>query len=209
MATAYLLPNIGATGAIKLAAPFEAMCAPNVPYRVSGLRTFQDVVADGKDPYLVHYEPYGITDAKYIQDASDDVCIVSLTSPSGDTVTVPNSYLLSLPVSTGIPYATMMVGINLGALPMDLSLSYFMTTVKQLAHDLLGINNADVKAIKGSSETYVSLADANSIEAARKVIMETVVTDAAKLRASEEARAALQAINSDLEAYILTRLPPP
>lgn len=208
MATNYLIPNIGATGAITLNAPFAGLCAANVPYKVSAVRMLQDIVARGEDPYNAYYAPYSITQAKFAQDVKDSVCIISLLSPEGETVCVPNSYLANLPVATGIPYATMLVGINLGPLPLDLSLAYFMEVVKQAAHDLLGVENADVKAAKASSTTYLTIADSSAIETARKVVMDTVTTDAAKLLISEQARQALQQKNADLEAFILANFNP-
>lgn len=201
--SSYILPNVGATGAISLQAPFGALCVPNVPYRVNGVRSLQDVVASGQDPFGLYYEPSGITAAKFAEDVAAGVCIISLISPAGDTVYVPNSYLNSLPVSTGMPYSTMLVGINLGALPDNLSLAYFMSTVSQLASDLLGVTAAQVKAVKASSTTYLTIADAAAIETTRAVVMGSVVTDRAKLIAAQAIIASLQTKNADLEAYIL------
>lgn len=212
MPTNYLLPNVGSAGAIKLKAPFTGLCAANVPYSVSAVRTLRDISASGQDPYLLYYQPNDITDEQYSSDVSNNVCILSLVSPTGETVYVPNSYLESLPVAMGIPYCTMMVAVNLGALPTSLSLAYFMSQVQTLAHDLLGVDSADVKAIKASTVTFLSVDDSEALEAARTTVMEAVVTDAAKLVASEAARAALKQRNDDLEAYILANMnpsPPP
>lgn len=208
MAT-YLLPNIGTTGAIKLKVPFTGLCAENVPYQVSGISTLHEIVSSGQDPFEMYYEPNSITEEKFLQDAADGVCIISLVSPTGETVRVPNSYLESLPIATGVPYSVMMVAVNLGALPHDLSLTYFMTKVGELAHDLLGIAAPEVRAVKASTTTYLTLEDAASIEAARKVVMDTVVTTEARLAESEAARLALVALNADLEAYIVANHIPP
>jgi hypothetical protein len=208
MPTIYLLPNVGSSGAIKLKAPFTGLCAANVPYTVSGVRTLRDIAAGGQDPFLLYYDSSSIPKETFVDDVANGVCILSLVSPTGETVYVPNSYLESLPVAMGMPYVTMMVGINLGAIPTSLSLSYFMAQVKDLAHDLLGVANADVKAVKASSVTYLSVEDAGTIETARQTIMETITTDAAKLATSETNRAALAQRNSDLEAYILANMPP-
>lgn len=208
MATNYLIPNLGATGAITLKDPFAGLCAANVPYKVSSVRTMQDIVANGADPYNTYYAPYSISEEKFAQDVKDGVVIISLLSPTGETVSVPNSYLANLPVATGIPYATMLVGINLGPLPLDLNLAYFMTVVQNAARDLLGVENADIKVGKATSTTYLSIADSTAIETARKAVMDTVVTDAAKLYASEQARLALQQKNADLEAFILKNVKP-
>lgn len=113
MATNYLMPIIGSVGAITLKDPFAGLCATNVPYQVSAVRMLQDIVAKGEDPYSVYYGPNDIPEDKFAQDVKDNVCIISLLAPDGETVYVPNSYLLNLPVGTGVPYATMMVGSTL------------------------------------------------------------------------------------------------
>lgn len=205
MAGPYNLPPVNTSGVINLATPFQALCAANVPYTVAAVRTLSDIVASGQDPYSLYYEPGSIDQAKFEQDIADNVCILSLKSPDGDWVYVPNSYLLSAPVATGVPYSSCLVGIRLGALPESLSLAYFMATVQQLAHDLLGVSDAEVKPVKNSVTTYLSLDDSKVIEAARADVMQTVVTDNAKLKASETARLkAVQRI-TDLEAYILAK----
>lgn len=203
MAISYILPSINATGAVTLLEPFSGLVADNLPYKVVAIRTLYDIIAAGQDPYGIYYEPYEIPESKFTDDVDNDVCIITLATAGGDVVYVPNSYLKTLPVATGMPYASMMVGVNLGALPTDLSLSYFCSRVQQLAHDLLGVNNAEVRAIKASDVTYLTIEDAAAIEAARQVVMSAVVTDSAKLAASEAARAEMSQVIAEQEAYIL------
>jgi hypothetical protein len=206
--TQYIVPNLGASGVIKLKDPFAGLCAANTPYTVTSIQTLQDIVADGQDPFALYYSPFGLDQTVYAQDINDRVCIVSLTPSDGDVVRVPNSYLISLPIAMGIPYATMMVGINLGALPQDLSLAYFMTQVAELAHDLLGVDNAAVRAMRASSLTYLSVDDAATIEAARQTVMQAVTTETARRLAAETALNALQQKYNDLEAYALAHTTP-
>jgi hypothetical protein len=201
--TQYIVPNLGATGVIKLKAPFAGLCADNTPYQVTGIRTLQDIVAEGKDPFALYYTPYGLDQTVYADDISNNVCIISLTASDGEPVAVPNSYLISLPIAMGVPYATMLVGINLGALPQDLSLTYFMNQVAELAHDLLGVDNAQVRATLASSLTYLSVDDAATIEAARQAVMDNVITEMARRLSAENALNALQQKYNDLEAYVL------
>lgn len=203
MATNYILPHVNTTGVIKLKDPFSGLCAANVPYTVTAVRRLQDIVASSQDPYALFYEPFNIDDAKFQDDISNNVCILSLTSSDGEVVYVPNSYLESLPVAMGLPYATMMVAVNLGALPQTLNLQYFISKMGEAARDLMGIQNAEVRAMRVSSVTYLSIDDAQTIEAARKAVMETVITDAAKLRVAEQELFDLQKKYSDLEAFVL------
>jgi hypothetical protein len=209
MSNLYLKPSIGSSGVVKLKDPFTGLCADNIPYEVLGLQTLQAIAATNQDPYALYYEPYGISREKFVADVADKVCIVELQSSDGEMVRVPNSYLESLPIATGVPYATMFVTVNLGALPQDLSLAYFMAKVADMARDLMGVQDAQVRAMRASTLTYLSIEDASTIEAARKAVMETVITDAARLMIAEENLSALQTKYSDLEAFVLANNPPP
>jgi hypothetical protein len=201
--TQYILPNVGASGVIKLKDPFSGLCAANTPYEVTGVRTLQDIVASGQDPFALYYSPFGLDQTVYTSDVSNNVCILSLTASDGEVVYVPNSYLISLPIAMGVPYATMMVGINLGALPQDLSLTYFMDQVAELAHNILGVSAAEVRAMRASAITYLSVEDADTIETARQVVMDNVTTEMARRIAAETALNALQQKYNDLEAFTL------
>lgn len=204
MAGPYIVPPINTSGVINLKEPFKSLCAANVPYTVVSIRTLGDIVNDGKDPYGSYYEAFGLDQATFNSDVNSGVCIISLRSPSGEFVHVPNSYLDTAPVATGVPYSSMIVGVRLGALPESLSLEYFNNSVKELAHDLLGVTDAEVKAVKVTETTYIPLDESKTFEAARQNVMSIVVTDSAKLRASEiERQKAIQKI-AELELFIRT-----
>lgn len=205
---ALLVPILGTVGVIKLKDPFASLCADGVPYRVTGIRTLSAITADGEDAYGKYYQPAAITEGIYRSDVNAGVCILTLEAPDGTPVYVPNSYLISLPIATGVPYMTMMVGVNLGSLPVGFNLAYFMSQVQSLANDLLGVANADVRAVKGSTVTFIPVEDSTALEAARNQVMGAVVTDRAKLVASEAERTRLQQLNQDLEQYILAHTPP-
>jgi hypothetical protein len=201
----YIQPSIGSSGVIKLKYPFTGLCSAGVPYEVTGLQTLHAVASTNQDPYALFYEPFEIDREKFAADVADRVCIVTLRASDGEEVKVPNSYLESLPVATGVPYGTMLVTVNLGALPQDLSLQYFMSQLKDMARDLMGVQNAAVRAMLASSLTSLTVEDAAAIESAREVVMGAVVTDAAKLRVAQEALVALRAKYNDLEAYVLAQ----
>jgi hypothetical protein len=202
MARAYLKPPQGISGVFKLAEPFTNAVSPNVVYRIAEVRSLVGVAASGDDPYEKYYKPAGVTEEKYLEDLANDVAILSLQSTSGKWVHVPNSYLQQMPAASGVPYALCIMGINLGAIPNDLDLTYFEGQIKDLARDLLGVSNADVQATVGSETTYIEQATAKVIEQARTNVMKNVVTDRAKYLASEEQRLAAVAKIAILEKYI-------
>jgi hypothetical protein len=201
MAT-FLLPQVGSKGLIKLDAPFTNLVTSDVPYTVAAVRRLSDIASSGIDPFVTYYSPLGIDLVKYQADIVAGVCILSLQSPSDSWVYVPNSYLLAMPDSSGIAYTNIVVGVNLGALPDGLALDYFNAKVRDLAHDLLGVSNADVRGMVNSATTYLSKADHDVIAAARRNVMGIVVTDAAKLKESERQLATARAKIVELENFI-------
>lgn len=213
MADPLIIPPINSFGAINLKAPYTSAVAANTPYTVASIRTLKDIAISGQDPYELYYEPAGVSRADYASDLERGVVILTLLPLSGDPVYVPNSYLDKAPDASGIPYYTVLVGVNLGVLPASMSLAYFMNAVKELAHDLIGVNDAPVQSSVVSNALLLPLEDANTIEAARKAVMATVVTDRAKLQASEAARQKAEAKVRELENYIISlnlpNSPPP
>lgn len=201
----YITPPVGTKGVITLNEPFANDVTANVPYTVAAVRTLADIAAAGQDPYALYYAPKGLSQDVYQQDVDNGACLLSLQSPAGQWVYVPNSYLANAPAAGGVPYTVMGVAINLGALPDSLSLAYFKSTIQQLAHDLLGVTVQpdDVQALTMSATTFLSQDDSKVIETARQNVMSTVVTDYAKLQQSEAARMDAIGKITELENYIL------
>lgn len=208
MPISYLQPSVGLKGVMKLGDPFAAQVVANVPYTVAAVRRLSDIITSGTDAFEAYYFPNNIEQSKYEEDIANGVCILSLQSPTDQWVYVPNSYLLSMPAAGGVPYSNMMVAVNLGAIPNRLSLNYFMETIKAMAHDQLGIDNADVRSAVVSPTTYIDPKDSDLYEIARKNIMSAISTDRAKLLASEAAREKAIAKIAELEDYIRKNLTP-
>lgn len=199
---AYLNPPVGMVGTIVLTAPFTNAVVANLPYTVRSVTSLKAIAAEGKDPYALYYQDAGISADKYQEDLTNNVCIISLESSSGVWVYVPNSYLASLPLTGGAPYTTYLVAVNLGLLPDNLDLSYFQSQLVQLAHDLMGVDNAEVKVVAASATLHLSQADAATIETARQTVMSTLTTDRAMYLQEKALReSAIQRIQL-LEQYI-------
>lgn len=204
MADVLIVPPINSFGTLNLKDPYASQITATTPYKVAAIRTLTDIAASGQDPYELYYEPLAVSQADYANDLARGVVILSLVSPSGQWVFVPNSFLNTAPIATGLPYYSMIVGVNLGMLPSSFGLSYFMNAVKELAHDLIGVNDAPVVSSIVSDALMVSIEDSATIEAARKAIMATVITDRAKLQASELARQKAEAKIVELENFIIS-----
>lgn len=208
MTTPFIVPPINTVGVINLAPPYTNEVSANVPYTVSAIRTLSDIAASGQDPYELYYKPVSISAADYASDLARGVVIISLKSPSGEWVYVPNSYLLTAPVGTGVPYTEMIVAVNLGPLPDSLSLAYFKSAVQELARDLMGKENAMVQSMVASETIYLTLEDSKTIEAARQAIMDEVITDRAKYLNEQKLRLQAVAKIAEYEAWMLAHPSP-
>jgi hypothetical protein len=207
MPTPHLLPQVNSKGVIKLAAPFVTVVTANIPYTIAAVRRLSDFATSGLDPFALYYEPAGLSQEIFENDVKAGVCIISLQSPSDEWVYVPNSYLLAMPDAAGVAYSNKVVAVNLGALPDDLSLDYFKTALAELAHDLLGVTDADVRSLIVSAPTYLSQVDHATFSAARKTIMGIVVTNYAKYREAERLRVQAIAKIAELENHIRSLTP--
>lgn len=199
---AYLTPPVGMVGTISLSAPFTNAVVPNLPYTISAVRSLADIAASGSDPYELYYQDAGISEDKYKEDLVGGACILSLQSSSGIWVYVPNSYLASLPSAGGIPYTNYLVAVNLGLLPDNLDLTHFRNIIAELAHDVMGVENAETKIVAASATMYLSQEDSKAIETARQGVMSALKTDRALYLEEQRLRlAAIQRI-TELENFI-------
>ncbi len=201
MATS-IIPQVGVSGIFELAEPFENALQPGVEYSCEAVRKLSDVVAAGGDPREEYYTPYGLDELIYARDVENGECIVTLQASIADIVHVPTSFIKSYPSMGGIPYSVVALGVLLSALPESLDLTPLRNALADRTHEVLGVT-PEIKTMVMSSTLLKSLADHQSIEAARQAIIAANPTDR-QLYLQEKARAdALQAQVNELEAYIL------
>jgi hypothetical protein len=73
-----LVPQIGAAGIYTLLSPFDTMLVSGVNYTCKAVRTIDDLLAAGVDPYAAYYNPTGtpIDKATYTADVAAGVQII-------------------------------------------------------------------------------------------------------------------------------------
>lgn len=199
-----LIPDVNSAGTFVLDAPFDKALKDSVPYTCVAVRKLDDIVALGIDPKAQYYDsPYQISADRYQSDLKNNVCIISLQSPTGEVVYVPSSYIRSFPKGGGVLYTTVALAISLSALPKTTDLSYLKQQMTDMVLSTLGIDST-VNVLTLSNDTLISQDSHNSIESARKAKITNNETDrAARLRL--EAANAVQATKiQQLEQYILS-----
>lgn len=201
--TTYIRPDIGSFGTFQLDEPFATKLVSNVAYECIALRSMDDVVKEGVDPYAKYYSANNLTEAKYLADKEAGVVIVTLRSTAGAYVYVPTSYVKSYPLSGGIPYQVTGILVDLGALPTTLDLTVLKTTIVDVVHNSLGVT-ASTSEIAMSDLELLSTTMHTTYEAVRKQAITVNESDyTAKLRLEKENITLTKKI-AELETYILS-----
>lgn len=202
-----LTPPINVTGTYSLNAPWAQDVVPNTPYTCIAVRKFADIIRKGEDPFALYYATKQLAYSDYQRDSAAGECIVTLRSAGGQFIYVPTSYILGFPNQSGVPYASMLLGVRLGAIPNNLDLSAIKAKIATAVHDILGITPTIQQAVN-SEIVNKSAADHAAIEAARQAQITERQTDYAKYLAAQATVQAQAQRIVELETYIRQNLPP-
>ena len=195
-------PPIDATGIWTLKAPFDTLLSSGVSYRSIGVRKIADLIAKGEaDPWESYYKPYGIDASVYQTDVAQDVCIVTLQSDNGTAIYVPTSYIVSFPDSSGMTYISTILGVDLGAIPVAMSLNNIVLMIQDLVRDTIGIDTQVETATVGE-KTQVSSDSYASFEANRASKIKNSTTFRARAIKAENDLATANAEIARLKQYI-------
>lgn len=202
-----LTPPINVTGLYTLSGPWAQDVVPNTPYTNIAVRKFADIIRKGEDPYGLYYYPKQLTPADYQRDSNAGECIVTLRSAGGQFIYVPTSYILSYPNQSGVPYAVVVLGVNLGAIPNTADLSAIRQKIADVVHDYYGVTPTIQQAVISEVVTK-SAGDHAAIEAARQAEIVERQTDYSKLLTAQQTIAAQAQVIQQLQNYIAQHLPP-
>lgn len=203
---AQLIPEIGATGSFTAKSPFDSKINDKQTYQCMAVRRLSDLVALGDDPFVDYYQPIGLAESVYKADLAAGVCLVSLQSSSGRWIYIPNTYLLTYPGMSGVKYHCVVLGVALGAIPVNLDVSALKSQISNLVKDTLGVNN-EIKVVVVSPEALVSQESHTYLEAARVAKITNKTTDSAKLAKAQSELATTRLKVTELETYIKTHSP--
>lgn len=132
-------PSIYATGKWAITPPFSV--DPNAVYVCSAIRSIEDLVVRGIDPYVEFYEPNGLDREVFNGDVTNMVNIITLMSDTNPTVYIPDTYISSYPDSTVIPYRHIVLSMSLGAVPDSLVLNDLKNKMEELTLSSIGVSS--------------------------------------------------------------------
>lgn len=199
--TELIIPSVGSQGYYSVIAPFDTIIIPNVLYTCQAVRRLNDYLANNENPKEKIYNRYQLGDDAYNQDLKNDMFIVSLQAGTGVWVYIPARYISSYPISNGVRYHDMMIGVNLGSVPVDMDLSPVKTAVINTVHDMLGITPtvAEVEISKTIIVTHDKHAE---IMQARLGHVELFLSDRGKADKAQVDIESLQNKIAQLETFI-------
>lgn len=167
-------PSIGDTGFFELRTPYDKLLTPNVSYTCQSIRTISDYIRVGESVYERFYAPLEVAEDYYQQDLLDDVYIVGLQAGTGDGIYVPSSFIVAAPVKNGIKYISLVLGVELGAIPDNYNLESIKKQFTDIVLNGLGIEST-IKGVLVGTPKYFSQEEHEMIMAARdqKISMST------------------------------------
>ena len=160
-------PSIGDSGFFKLKAPYSVLVADETLYTCQSIRTINDFIAAGESVYEKFYLPLSVSVDQYQQDLVDNVYITGLQAGTGEWVFVPSSFIEAAPISNGVKYIPVVVGISLGAIQDAFNLEAIIAQFKDIVINTLGVT-PEVKGVVVGSAKWMTNEEHELLEAARK-----------------------------------------
>lgn len=200
--TTSLVPTINSSGIFTLTPPYNTLLTASASYTCLAIRALEDIIASGSDPYSQYYQPQSIGQDQYTADLSNGVCIVTLQSSSGSVVYVPSSYIASFPSSGGVAYTNLLLGVDLGAMPNYVDLTFLKQQIANLVKTTVGLTAVAITTVVVSPTTNISAADHALAEAARLANITNTKTPESQVIALTAQLQSLQLAYANLEAFL-------
>lgn len=196
----YILPPIGSSGVFVLSSPFDTKVPSLTNLTCKAIRRISDYLASSEDPKTLCYTSNGLTEENYNDDAVLDVDIVSLQSGEGQWLYIPASYIVSYPITNGIPYRSIALAINLPQLPVTQDISPMETDISNIVRDHIGVVPV-IEIIETSRVINVTSEKHEASKTARQLIMNNK-SDRVRLSEANILIGKLQTKVQELELFI-------
>jgi len=207
MATGNMVPSMQAAGRFEAVFPFDQIVNPEIYYSVEALETITKMEVEKENLYELMFKPIGVSETDYptiLERArSVNAYVITLLDRQNKAVYVFTNYLKSFPEVDGISYEIMCLVANLGAQnPNNATLlEQCREHMRQYIFDTLGIN-AEVSLGTIPTIGYVSQAQSDAYEAARKELITNTSNDISRIRELEELTEKQQIYIAKLEAAV-------
>lgn len=197
-----IIPPLGSIGTYTFRAPFDTTLSQTDMYTCQATRTISELLSDNVDVLAKYYIANGLSEVDYNLAVKNNTVIVTLQADVGVWVHLPANYIITPPVSNGIPYHVIALGISLGPIPVSTNLAPIKSSMVNLIRDNFGIIS-DVKELQVSKVKIVPYANDVAIRNARKSLITVKTTDTARLLTLQQNYNNALLKIQQLEAYIL------
>lgn len=130
-------PPIDRFGRYELAVPWTA--DPAKTYTCEAIRSFPDCEERGLNVLEDIYVAMGLTQTEYDADLAVDPNIITLMADDGETIYVPDTYVVSYPNMGDITYSHVVLSASIGPIPDYVPLSLLTANISALCSDVIGI----------------------------------------------------------------------
>ena len=135
-----ITPSIGTYGTFELKTPW--ISNPGEKYTISAIQTLDEIVRSGIDPKATIYQPVGLTDGvnsfSWAAEFEANPSILTLTGTNGNTIIIPDTYILSYPNQSTVEYTRYFASIDLGIFPTTEDLNQLSIDLADLATSYSG-----------------------------------------------------------------------
>lgn len=200
-----IVPPLHAYGLFEVRTPYTVVRTDL--YRVTALRTYEEIAAAGRDAYQLAYVPVGLTKEDMQSDRVNGAIIVTLQSMTSGPVYIPSTYIESFPGMDWVPYSHLVLSVSMGMVPDSLDITPITTMVKNVLSDRLGAN-VQVKHHRSQVKGSVSETTHKELEIARKAAIQVRETDYSELLAAQRRIAQLEEYVSRLEEIVTSGVEP-
>lgn len=151
--------TVGYVGGLNFVSPLEKVINVTLSYEITSVTRITEVFLNGTVPYETIYTILGLSKEIYNRDFIANINIIGLKAPQGtDIFYVPESYINGLMDVSKIDYVEKILAINLGLVPVNLSLTNLMETIKETIKSLTNLD-IEVAVMENSAVEKVSSVD--------------------------------------------------
>lgn len=195
-----LTPQVDIVGRFELNVPWVANNGKI--YTCKAVRSFQDVINQGDDPYKLAYAPVGATEAMMAEDKAASAAIITLIADDGEVIYVPDTYILSYPNMGDHHYRHVVLSLSLKAIPDGLALDHLLVRIAEVTAEAIGVV-VEVKTHQAVTRDAVSPEEHERLSAARAALRKNLPTSAAQLVKLTNEYNDLAERHAALEKYVL------
>ena len=139
-----ITPSIGTYGTFELKTPWVSN--PGEKYTISAIQTLDEIVRSGIDPKATIYQPVGLTNGvngfSWAAEFEANPSILTLTGTNGNTIIIPDTYILSYPNQSTVEYTRYFASIDLGIFPATEDLQWLAAELAD--HSIKRLQDEDV-----------------------------------------------------------------